>query len=129
MRVRVSDIVDTLEIQFDEQLSYLNADTGEVVTVSREATSIVESDWFLRLPSKWDVHEWQIMDDFANSVEDHSIGNDLLSAIRGRGAFRYFRDVIHRHGIQEDWYAFRKEALREIAIDWLEENGLEYSDT
>jgi hypothetical protein len=153
MRVRVADIVDVLDLQFDEQLSYLNIDTGEVETVSREvlsmveegepaddlpewqhrefevATSIVESDRFLRLPSKEDVHEWQIMDDFAHAVEDHSIRNHLLSAIRGRGAFRYFKDVIHHHGIQEDWYVFRKDALREIAIDWLEEKGLEYSET
>ena len=83
---------------------------------------------FLALPSKFDVHECQIMEEFASSVEDEALRDELLSAIHGRGAFRYFKDVIHRRGVKEDWYNFRSEALREIAVEWLEENGLTYSE-
>jgi hypothetical protein len=83
---------------------------------------------FLTLPSKFHVHDWQIMEDFANSVRKESVREELLSAIRGRGAFWYFKDVIHRRGVQEEWYAFRREALREIAVEWLEENGLSYAE-
>jgi hypothetical protein len=41
-----------------------------------------------------------------------------------RGAFRRFKDVLHRHNLQQDWYAFRENALREIAIAFCEENNL-----
>ena len=49
---------------------------------------------------------------------------DLLDATRRRGAFGRFKNVIHRHRIQDQWYEFRKEALRELAIEWQEENEL-----
>src|SRR5262249_31842212 len=153
MSVKIRDIVEALEMQFDESRNYLDKETGEVTTISFEVTALVEAGespdtlpgWqqpefktaqlihettgrFLALPSKFDVHEWQIMEEFASSVEDEVLRDELLSAIHGRGAFRYFKDLIHRRGVKEDWYEFRAEALREIAVDWLEENGLTYSE-
>ena len=49
-----------------------------------------------------------------------------MTAISGRGAFRWFRHVIHRRGIKEAWYAFRREALAEEAAGWLEVEGIAY---
>ncbi len=153
MPVKIGDIVDALEMQFDESGTYLDKETGEVITISFQVIGMAEEgespdalpDWrqpefktaqlmhetpdrYLELPSKFDVNEWQIMEEFASSVEDEALRDELLSAIHGRGAFRYFKDVIHRRGVKEDWYAFRNEALREIAVEWLEENGLTYSE-
>ena len=62
------------------------------------------------------------MQDFANSVSSEKISADLLNAIHGSGAFRNFKDTLRRHRIEKDWYAFRSEALAEIARDWCEEN-------
>jgi hypothetical protein len=76
------------------------------------------------LPSKFDVHEWSIMEDFARSVQSDTIREDLLHAIHGAGAFRYFRDTLRRHRIEQTWFAFRTEALRQIAVDWCEENQI-----
>ena len=145
---RVSDIVEVLEIQFDEQSSFLDRDTGQVETVSRDLLSeaedgaedldlpawqerewemaklIVFSDRFLKLPSKFDVHEWAIMQDFSLSVESERIREDLLHAIHGAGAFRNFKYILRRNGIEQAWFAFRKEALRQIAVDWCEKNQI-----
>ena len=150
--VLLKDIVDALEMQSDDSLSFLDLDTGQVETVSREllgkaeeadededealdlpewqqpewelAKRIVSSDRFLRLPDKFHVHEWSIMQDFANSVSSEKISADLLNAIHGSGAFRNFKDTLRRHRIEKQWYAFRSEALAEIARDWCEENQL-----
>jgi Uncharacterised protein family (UPF0158) len=54
----------------------------------------------------------------------HSIGEDLLHAIHGAGAFRNFKDTLRRHGIESAWFAFRTEALRQIAQSWCEENDI-----
>jgi hypothetical protein len=40
---------------------------------------------------------------------------ELLEAIRGRGAFRLFKVTLRRMGAEADWYAFRDNALKEIA--------------
>lgn len=148
--VRLKDIVDALEIQFDESSSFLDLETGQVETVSRDllreaeecaddeepdlpawqepewkiAKQIVFGDRYRKLPTKYDVHEWEIMEEFSLSVESDRIREDLLHAIHGAGAFRYFRDTLRRHRIEQAWYAFRTEALRQIAIDWCEENQI-----
>jgi hypothetical protein len=62
------------------------------------------------------------MQDFAHSVESDRIREDLLHAIHGNGAFRNFKDTLRRHCIESAWFGFRAEALREIALDWCEEN-------
>jgi len=59
-------------------------------------------------------------------VVDDEIKERLLDKIRGRGAFRRFKDAIHMNGIEEEWYRFRQEELEKIAIDWLEANQISY---
>ena len=88
------------------------------------AISIQSSDRFIGLPSKFDIHEWQIMEDFALSVSNRKICKELQDAIHGAGAFRKFKSVTRRRGIEKDWFAFRENALRQIAIDWCEEHGI-----
>ena len=72
-------------------------------------------------PRKFEVHEWAIMQDFSRSVESDRISEDLLRAIDGAGAFRNFKETLRRHRIESDWFAFRREALRQIALNWCEE--------
>lgn len=45
-----------------------------------------------------------------------------VAAIHGKGAFRYFKDTLRRHEIESAWFDFRAAALRQIAIEWYEEN-------
>src|ERR1039457_388822 len=113
--VQLKDIVEALEMQFDEASSYLDLDTGKVETVSKDLLSaaeesdeqpdlpdwqkpeweiakrIVSTDRFKSLPTKYDVHEWEIMRDFADSVESEKISEELLRAIHGAGAFQIGR--------------------------------------
>ena len=59
---------------------------------------------------------------------DEALQNELLHAIRGSGAFRRFKDAIYRKEIQDDWYSFRNEALKRIATDFLESEGIPWLD-
>jgi hypothetical protein len=150
--VPIREIVDALEMQFDEQPAYLDRDSGEVHVVQSDllrnaeegeepsslpewqkpiweiAKEVVATDRFVPLPSKFDVDEWAIMEEFSLSVEQESVRDELLRAIHGKGAFRYCKDVIHRLGIQSAWYEFRTNALREIAIEWCQENAISWSE-
>jgi len=85
-------------------------------------------DDYLKLPSKFDIDEYEIMERFCFSVSDEKICDVLLGKIRGSGAFRRFKDMIYRYGIEEDWFRFRDEAYKEIAISWLESHGFAYAD-
>jgi hypothetical protein len=88
------------------------------------AKRIFTTDRMVKLPTKFEVHEWQIMREFVDSLDAGPARHELLDAIHGRGAFRSFNAAIHRRHIEKAWYAFRTEALREIAIDWCEERQI-----
>jgi hypothetical protein len=68
------------------------------------------------------------MEKFCFSVCDEQVQNALLQAIKGRGAFRRFKDRIIEEDVQEDWFAFRDEARRGIAADFLESQGISFMD-
>jgi hypothetical protein len=52
----------------------------------------------------------------------------LLDKIRGSGAFRRFKDTVYRYGIEKDWFRFKDEAYKEIAVSWLTSYGFDYAD-
>lgn len=147
--VRLNDIIDSLEMQFDESSSFLDLETGQVETVSHAllheaeqfgdevldlpawqkheweiAKRIVSTERFQELPTRFEVHEWEIMKEFSLSVESDSIRKDLLRAIHGARAFQKFKDALRQHGIESGWFAFRTEALRQVALSWCEENQI-----
>jgi hypothetical protein len=148
--VRLNDIVDALEMLSEEFSSFLDLDTGQVETIDDELLSmaeeseedeepdlpewqkkswetakrIVSTDRFQELPTKFDVHEWDIMQEFSSSVKSARIREDLLDAIHGAGAFRNFKTVVRRHRLESAWFQFRTGALRQIAIEWCEEHHI-----
>jgi uncharacterized protein UPF0158 len=152
LRVKLSDIVEGLEFQSDERSSFLNLTTGEVVSITDEelraaendasledfpewqhdairiAKDIVATEHYLPLPDRFEIHEYSIMERFCLSVDDEDMRDDLCDAIRGRGAFRRFKDRIQAYGMAEAWYRYHDAALREIAMAWCEEHGNTYTE-
>jgi Uncharacterised protein family (UPF0158) len=157
MPVQIKDLVDAMDMQIDEHRQYLNKETGVIVTVSTEELSIAEEseegddfsrypewqrefilaalgiiengDKYVELPDKWEINEYNIMESFCDSVDNENISEALYVAIRGRGAFRRFKDAVIRYRIEKRWYSFREEVLRDIAIRWCEGNDIIYSIT
>jgi hypothetical protein len=149
--VSVQDVIQEMDMQTDEDEGYLNKRTGELITLSAEDLSAVEddldiddypdwykevikkakevvgSDEYLTLPSKYEIHEYRIMEKFCYSMQDQDMGDKLLDAIKGPGAFRRFKDAIRLLDIEEEWARYRQGELEKIAIDWLEEHGIPYS--
>jgi hypothetical protein len=152
-QVKLKDLIEGLEFLTEEGSSYLNTTTGEVVYVTTEelqaaeeeqpledfpewqhdalriARDIVETEHYLPLPDRFEINEYQIMERFCLSVDNEDLRDDLCDALRGRGAFRRFKDRIQAHGIAEAWFRYRDAALREIAMAWCEAHGLQYTQT
>ena len=82
---------------------------------------------YLRLPTKFEIHEYHIMEEFIWTLKGER-ADKLDCAIRGRRAFRRFKDLVDRMGISQQWYDFQAEYYRKLAIDWCQEHGLEYEE-
>jgi Uncharacterised protein family (UPF0158) len=148
--VSLSDVIDQMELTTDEATAYINRKTGELITLTHEEVALAEdpeeaaeapqwqkdllpkarevlaSEDYIPLPSKFEIHEWSIMERFAQSLTDVAVSDELDAALHGRGAFRRFKNAVHRLGIADEWYRFRDVALEEIAIEFLEANGIAY---
>ena len=66
------------------------------------------------------------MEKFCLSLGDKNLSNKLYNSIKGSGAFQRFKKNIYEYGIKKDWFNYRLEAFRQIAIDWCEENDISY---
>ena len=153
IRVKLHDVIDGLESQSDESSSFLNRETGEVVLITDEELRAAEEDdpiedfpeWqqdmvriareiiaetgdYIPLPTKFDINEYGIMERFRLSLDDPEISDVLYGSIKGSGAFRRFKDAIHEYGVADDWHSYRNDALKEIAIEWCQENDIEFED-
>jgi len=153
VKIKLSDVVEHMEMFGDETSAYLNKRTGELCALSEEeflageddeededlsdhpeweqeailkARDVLSSEDWLALPGKFEINEWEIMERFCQSIDDPEISNKLLRQIRGSGAFRRFKDSIYELGMDKAWFQFRDDALEKIAIDWLVENGIAY---
>ncbi|TEB11207.1 hypothetical protein Psfp_04004 [Pelotomaculum sp. FP] len=148
--VNLDEIIRGMEFQSDQMRSFLNLKTGEVVSITDEefraaeedkslekfpdwqreniviAQEILEEDYYISLPTEFDIHEYNIMESFCLSIDDDKLQNIMCSSIIGSGAFRRFKDNIHRYHIEDDWYKYRDEAIKQIAIEWCEDNEIKY---
>jgi hypothetical protein len=80
---------------------------------------------FFRLPTQEDLRDYDIMEAFVDTLSG-AAQECLAIAISGRGAFRRFKDEVRRLGLEAQWYAWHDDAYRRKAIEWCEENGIEY---
>ena len=148
--VKLQDVVEALDITGEEHSQYLDRRTGEIFMVTNEEMEAAEEDellseypdWqregilkaretlnsndFVELPTQFDIHEYQIMEEFCLAFEDRQVGEQLLRQIRGSGAFRRFKHAIHSMGIEKAWYEFRRMEIEKLAIEWLEQEGIAY---
>jgi hypothetical protein len=123
-----------MESEFEEEMEEAIDDTGgEVLDLEaeyyKEVKRILAGDAdYLKLPSKFEMHEYEIMERFCLSFPDDKVSDVLLQKIRGSGAFRRFKHTIYQYDIEDDWFKYRDEAYKEIAIAWLENKGIAYFD-
>ena len=82
----------------------------------------------IKLPNKFDIHEYKIIEEFIETIEDNLIHNQLLISINGKGAFRKFKDTCINFNIIEDWYNYIYKKYQEIAINWCKEFNIEVED-
>ena len=131
--VNLEKVIEGLEMVDDITDCYYNPETdeiflsniGEVENLSEdELDEIFEKS--IILPTQYEINEYQIMVDFIEKIDNLEVKNNLQRLIQGKGAFRRFKDYCLEMNIIQDWYDFKEQKYREIAINWCEQNELKY---
>lgn len=152
--IKLQELVEEMDMQMDECTVFVDKKAGKLISISDEIMRKADEeeldpkdflDWqrdeveagnelmensnaYLHIPSKFDIHEYSIMEEFAASREPSQVSDQLSNAIRGSGAFRRFKDKLYDLGIVEEWYKYKDERLKQIAREWCEHNGVEYEE-
>ena len=136
MKVKLDDILEAFELNDRYSEYFLDQETGEVVQVDDMMMMSAEMDeicdrldehGFYRLPTSFDIRDYDIMNDFV-SQQTGSRRETLLTAISGRGAFGNFKREIRSMGLEQKWYDFQADAYKRKAIAWCEEHNLEWEE-
>ena len=98
---------------------------GEVENLSEDELDELFAESII-LPTQYEINEYQIMLDFIDTLDNLEIKDNLHRLIQGKGAFRRFKDYCFDENIIQDWYKYRDEIYKEIAIEWCKQNELEY---
>lgn len=150
--VKIQGLIEAMDMQMDGVQSFLDTRSGAVVQFSTEELSAAEEErdlndfpeWmhesireagalldsepgtFLALPDKFEIDEYRIMEEFCWSISDPAISEYFAGIIRGRGAFRRFKDAANRYGLMQAWFDYRENEFRRKAIAWCEDHDLPY---
>jgi len=141
MTIPLKQVIQAIEEANEVFTSFWDTKTGKTVyladplmtdmaEVDAELAAAIEDapERFLRFPTKHEIHQYRIMEDFIDQLSSGKMEEELAHAIRGKGAFRRFKQSVRFHGLEQRWYDYLAEAYRELAIRWCEEEGLTYTE-
>jgi hypothetical protein len=138
-QVDLDDLANALQDQsaYDVHRWLLDRSTGEVLywtsevgLADPEPLDLEEADHLIPiwpLPSGvW----YGDMADFADELSDDRAASLLVRSIRGKGAFRRFKEALHdgHPDLLPVWYAFHDARARRRAVDWLRDHDLVSDD-
>ena len=109
MKINISTIIEAIEMADDNFTFFLDLETGKSVLLADELSTGMDNEGleneiednperFFRLPTKFEIHEYNIMEEFIQTLKGED-ADKLEQVIQGRGAFRRFKDMVNRRGI------------------------------
>ena len=136
MAVLLQDVVDSLQMisqgdryYYDshlDELVYLSG--GEFRIESREGLEEeIEEDVagrFVGLPTYFDFNPYTFMELYISDLTDGDLSGRLSRAIRGRGAFRRFKNELERCDRLEEWHTFETQCYKELVLEWCQKNKI-----
>lgn len=125
---------DVSELSVEEQQAAFVAALEAYRPMNVEAEELQDADAvdrglgtrFVGLPEADTRASYRDMEAFIDTVTTPRLRQRLERAIRGRGAFRYFRDELSDEPAEEQrWYDFKQERLRDRIREWLADERIE----
>ena len=122
------DLSDRPEWQEDEVAAarrVLRA-CGELLEPGEEIDQVSEPGRYVQIPRIETDEAYETMVDFAETVRNAHLRELLDVALRGKGAFRRFKDVLLNYPEERGrWFEFESQRKRETIEAWAREQGVD----
>jgi hypothetical protein len=91
-----------------------------------DADAPVDVDRFVNIPGDDSRDAFEDMEEFTEAVTNDMAHNALARALRGNRPFRRFKDALSDYPrLEEEWYAFHNQRLRQRIEAWARDEGVE----
>lgn len=136
MKVKLQEVLEALEGAGMEIEYYYDTKTQEILMVFdgmingeynpelMEELSEGFIEDFIPLPGQYEINEYRMMERFIYELPAGRNQGVLEQAIRGKGAFRRFKDRLFDLGMEQNWYKYRDACYERIAREWCEKYGI-----
>ena len=146
MKVELKDVIEAIEFENELLNHFYNKKTGVIIYKEDfETTNYTSEDinrineleeWereivnnlfdlnkhpedYIQLPVKDESYELNMMMEFCNSFSDINMPDKIESE-------EELKKIIQDKNLLSEWYDYREYVEKEIAIDWCNENNIEY---
>lgn len=150
LKVNLSDVIECIEFEGELLQHYYNKNTGIIIYIEDSNTATYKADdihnldrfedWekelifsindfrenpsdYIQLPSHEDINEYGMMIEFFNNIGNKELKNKILN---NKDSFRELRQSIENEGVINEWYDYREDAERNLAIKWCNDNNIVY---
>jgi hypothetical protein len=131
LQVPMDELLDAAAGNGDGFSAWLDTETGAIEyrhddAVLGEDDEELEPPRWQQVPQRESRDAFRDMERFADGVDDPDVRDLLAVALRGRGAFGRFREVLSRHpDLRGAWEREQRATLLREALEWLAELGID----
>ena len=130
-KVKLKDVIRAIEMTDQDITWYYQISQGQFINIDDDTNIakkmiVLNSPDYIQLPDHYDIHEYHIMEMFANQLKDQHMKRELQKTLKGKGAFRRFKDFIYKNQLNTAWQQFLYETHRELAIQWCHKHNIEF---
>ena len=140
MKVKLQEVLEALEGAGMETEYYYDTKNQKILMIfdgmvdGEDNPELIEKigdafiEDYIPLPRQYDINEYRMMEEFIYELPTSKNQDVLERAIRGKGAFRRFKDRLYDLGLEQQWNKFRDDSYEKIARDWCERFGIEIEE-
>ena len=137
-KIKLSQVYQALDMVSQESHMFIDFASNEIIEIydfydedekekMYEMIDLNRENYF-RLPDQYEMNNYSMMEKFIFSLDNTEHQQKLLYTIKGKGAFRRFKDALIMLDIRDKWFKFKENELIEMARSILDENQIEYID-
>ena len=133
--VLLSQVIEGVEFINEEEdtCGFYNPMTGDIFYLgeydfSREEEYSSVEEGCIKMPTREEIDEEGIMQEFIETIEDVTVYNQLGIVFSGENGAHMFLETCRNFGILDDWYRYRDEKFKKIALEWCQKNSVLYQE-
>jgi len=129
--VSLSKVLAALQFGDPTTVIYVDRTTGQIVgsaQIRAEANGPKKPDRFERLPVLTEQDEIELARHFSDAAEKTEDRQRLNLALSSANPQEAFQTALFRCQIANEWFQFRDKHLLQLVKNWLDAQGVPYSD-